>query len=104
MIASVCRLPRYRAQQAVTRLDTDGRVLDLDSLGCIGERNCTDFISSDLVGIDNLDNGSVDVGCYHDIGDLDCIIDDLRYIAPSRGDRSLYGRFVSRLKPNNGVA
>ena len=29
MIASVCRLARYRAQQVVTRLDTDDCVLDL---------------------------------------------------------------------------
>jgi hypothetical protein len=78
-------------------LGTDdlGRIAGLDNLGCIDERNCTDIIS-DLAGIDNLDDGCVDVGCYHDVSDLDCIIDDIRYIAPSRGDRSLYGRFVSR--------
>ena len=85
MIASVCRLPRYRAQHAVTRLDTDdGCVLDLDYLAS-GNLGCTDFRDLDCIE----DDGCVDdPGCVVGLDDLGA--DDLGRIALFSGERRGY--------------
>jgi hypothetical protein len=60
MIACVCRLAPYHAQQVVTRLDTDGCVLDLDDLGSIGDLGCS--VNATVVKVVNAGEVADEVG------------------------------------------
>jgi hypothetical protein len=54
MIAGVCRLAPYSAQQVVTRFDNDGCVLSLEDLGSVEDLGCTDFTSDPVVKRENM--------------------------------------------------